>query len=423
MPVKIPLIDQLADFQLLLKCWKNVYQGKSDSARANSKGIDNISIDDFDSSDDKYLNKILILLQKRKYKFSNLRGYPEPKKENGKFRLVTVATVPDRIVHKAILSLIVLPVFPYINTGVSYCGVKDKIWKRKADRNSLNTKHAIEKLAFHIKNKKYCIFKSDIKAFYDEIPKRKLFNKVIKVAKIYFPDTSLLPMIKEIIFFHLGNPDRFIKDNLEYLLPHKYKGISQGSPLSQIFSNIYLVDFDQKMKKVYGDSFIRYIDDFIIVCNTKKEAYLAGKYAERILKKLKLKLSPDPKKTLCVDLRERPIKFLGLNISKEKISSKYNNEEVGIWADNLLNENNIKLYRKKSGWLTMKRRIEIMNNKIIGQESYLIPYHPEDFFTIVNKHINHKKTIKKSLYKNLVNMRISKINSFCDIKEWQSYFK
>ena len=49
-------------------------------------------------------------------------------------------------------------------------------------------------------------------------------------------------------------------------------GIPQGSPLSGIFSNIYMTDFDYKMKKISEENngiYKRYSDDFIIVIPQK----------------------------------------------------------------------------------------------------------------------------------------------------------
>jgi aspartate 1-decarboxylase len=49
-------------------------------------------------------------------------------------------------------------------------------------------------------------------------------------------------------------------------------GIPQGSPLSAILSNIYMIDYDQKMfelSKKNGFIYRRYCDDIMIVCNTE----------------------------------------------------------------------------------------------------------------------------------------------------------
>ena len=49
-------------------------------------------------------------------------------------------------------------------------------------------------------------------------------------------------------------------------------GIPQGSPLSAILSNIYMIDYDRKMyelSKKRGFIYRRYCDDIMIVCNTE----------------------------------------------------------------------------------------------------------------------------------------------------------
>lgn len=61
---------------------------------------------------------------------------------------------------------------------------------------------------------------------------------------------------------------RYIKTN-----QNKY-GIPQGSPISGVYANVYMVEFDQAMTELakrHGGIYRRYSDDFIIVINSKEE--------------------------------------------------------------------------------------------------------------------------------------------------------
>lgn len=51
----------------------------------------------------------------------------------------------------------------------------------------------------------------------------------------------------------------------------KSVGIPQGSPMSSVLSNIYMLDFDLKMNDLIGDKglYRRYCDDILIVCDTQ----------------------------------------------------------------------------------------------------------------------------------------------------------
>lgn len=315
------LRDELNDYGHLKRCWDSIYSSKEKSKRLHSKGSDCISIEDFKSREENLLSALRKSLLENTYRIDNLAWFAEEKQEKNKYRLITVASVKDRIVQKRILDLIHPLIVTYIDTGVSYCGVKENIWKK--DPNNLNTKKAFLKILDHVKSKKYWVFKSDIKGFYDNVPKRKFFNLFKIISIDLMNDQSLNTLIKDMIYFKLSKNDELLKKYPD-CFPDKYKGICQGSALSQFFANMYLTEFDIKMKGVFGDRFIRYIDDFIVFCDTKPEAQRAKAIALKFLKSKKLELSQNANKTKITTINGNYINFLGFRIDKEKITSKRN---------------------------------------------------------------------------------------------------
>jgi RNA-directed DNA polymerase len=82
---------------------------------------------------------------------------------------------------------------------------------------------------------------------------------------------SLLPGGKDIEKFKRLREDKLIVTNLKK--GDRQYGIPQGSALSALLSNIYLIDYDKVLfKKSIEENFLyrRYCDDIIIVCDTKK---------------------------------------------------------------------------------------------------------------------------------------------------------
>ncbi|MBM4905465.1 hypothetical protein HYO34_22675 [Vibrio parahaemolyticus] len=71
-------------------------------------------------------------------------------------------------------------------------------------------------------------------------------------------------------------------------------GIPQGSPISALLSNIYMLEFDAEMNryvKMYGGKYYRYCDDMLFIVPTGQKKKVAG-YAQKKVKGLKVSINP-----------------------------------------------------------------------------------------------------------------------------------
>ena len=93
------------------------------------------------------------------------------------------------------------------------------------------------------------------------------------------------------------------------------KGSPQGGVISPLLANIYLHVLDSYWEnhKELG-VIVRYADDAVIVCRTRKDAKLAFEHLKRIMTKLKLTLNPQ--KTKIVDMNKESFDFLGFRYQK-----------------------------------------------------------------------------------------------------------
>ncbi|MBU4298344.1 MAG: hypothetical protein KJ862_21030 [Proteobacteria bacterium] len=66
-------------------------------------------------------------------------------------------------------------------------------------------------------------------------------------------------------------------------------GLPQGSPISPVLANLFLDELDEAMLGK-GYKFIRYADDYVVLCRTRQEAGDALELSEQVLEKLLLKL-------------------------------------------------------------------------------------------------------------------------------------
>lgn len=99
---------------------------------------------------------------------------------------------------------------------------------------------------------------------------------------------------------------------LKSMTSHK-TGAAQGSPISPLFSNVYLHGFDRDMIE-RGSRLVRYCDDFLILCQSETEAREAISAAREALGERRLRLSVE--KTRLVAPGE-PFDFLGYHFATD----------------------------------------------------------------------------------------------------------
>jgi len=87
-------------------------------------------------------------------------------------------------------------------------------------------------------------------------------------------------------------------------------GIPQGSAMSALLSNIYLIDYDKTMKeKAKAEGFIyrRYCDDILIICDTEKATALQTFAIEKISNDYHLTIQPKKVETIDFHFNSRNI--------------------------------------------------------------------------------------------------------------------
>ena len=122
---------------------------------------------------------------------------------------------------------------------------------------------------------------------------------------------------------------RTIKDSRVLSLMHRYldagvqigqifepgkEGVPQGGPLSPLLSNVMLNELDKELEN-RGHKFVRYADDFVILCKgTRSSKRVMQNITTFIEKELHLKVNRKKSQTAYI----RKIKFLGHSFYKTK---------------------------------------------------------------------------------------------------------
>ena len=117
---------------------------------------------------------------------------------------------------------------------------------------------------------------ADIDAFFDSVDHELLFKKV----KQYIKDEDIIRLMELWIKAEVWDGESLKVMN---------KGIPQGSPLSPILANLFLDELDEEMLK-NRQRYVRYADDFLVLCRSPEKAKQSLEFTNEVLDKLLLKL-------------------------------------------------------------------------------------------------------------------------------------
>ncbi|KZM43031.1 DNA polymerase [Marinomonas sp. SBI22] len=157
------------------------------------------------------------------------------------------------------------------------------------------------------------------------------------------------------------------KGNL--IVPHKAPfGIPQGSPISALLSNIYMFDFDIKMKNYVdecGGEYYRYCDDMLFIVPTELRDEVAGIAQEKV-KELGLSINTDKTELRTFKYENRQLKadqmlqYLGFIFDGENIYIR--SSSLARYSEKM--KRGVSLAKK-----TMKKYNAIRDNKGLSRES------------------------------------------------------
>jgi RNA-directed DNA polymerase len=143
----------------------------------------------------------------------------------------------------------------------------------------------------------------DLEKFFDTVDNQKLMSRL----RQRITDPGLLALILKYLKAGVISQQGHFEEQL--------RGVPQGGPLSPLLANILLDELDDQLEE-RGHAFVRYADDFVILCGSRK----AG---ERILRSVrefladKLKLIVNEAKSRVVELAEAS--FLGFHIVRREV--------------------------------------------------------------------------------------------------------
>lgn len=235
-------------------------------ANRGCAGVDGVTLGQFDRDLDANLFALQRELEQGTY-------FPLPlmkilvAKKNGEPRGLCIPAVRDRVVQRAVLDRIE----PELETQFEACSF--------AYRKGRSVKMAIGRVV-ELYNKGYrFVVEADIDAFFDNVDHELLHAKVERAVA----DPAIRTLIGRWVQGEVWDGK-----SLEKIT----RGIPQGSVISPVLANLFLDELDEAML-AQGFAFVRYADDYVVLCKTEEKAVQALDFSKQVLDKLRLELDEE----------------------------------------------------------------------------------------------------------------------------------
>ena len=224
----------------LNKAYKKVKSNKGKG------GIDGMQVDELLPYLKKNQSEIIQKIRGGKYKPNPVRRVEIPKEEKGKARKLGIPTVVDRLVQQATTQELT-PLFEPQFSENSY-----------GFRPGRSQHDALKACKKNVDEGYVYVVGMDLEKFFDTVNHSKLIEILSRTIK----DGRVVSLIHK--YLNAGALQNGFFEKTE-------EGVPQGGPLSPLCGNVMLNELDKELER-RGHRFVRYADDALIFCKSRKSA-------------------------------------------------------------------------------------------------------------------------------------------------------
>ncbi len=295
-------MERVRSTKVLVDAWHAIRRNAETSQTASTKQ----AAKDFGQDLPQNIGRLQRRLRKG-YQFAKAYGATPPKGggKAGK-RPIVVAPLEDRIIQRAILNV--------LQDAADAPGVQ-RVLATRTSIGGIRGRGVDDAIALFDEccmNGAKFVAGSDISGFFTRIPRQVVSDYVRRDTS----DDAFVDLLDRALTVELSNAAS-LSDEDRKLFPTGNDGVAQGCPLSALAGNIVLEAFDRQMNTPgRGITCIRYIDDFILIGQSKAQVSKAMRSAKDHLAALGMDIYDpvtDPHKAFIGAIGD-PHVFLGYEI-------------------------------------------------------------------------------------------------------------
>ena len=265
----------------LNKAYKQVKRNKGKG------GIDGMQVDELLPFLRENQRSLIQKIREGKYKPNPVRRVEIPKETKGEYRQLGIPTVVDRVIQQAIAQELT-PIYEEQFSENSF-----------GFRPGRGAHDALRQCQKNVDEGYVYVIDMDLEKFFDTVSQSKLIEVLSRTIK----DGRVISLIHK--YLNAGVIADGIFERTEV-------GMPQGGPLSPLLSNVMLNELDKELER-RGHRFVRYADDCMILCKSKKSA---ERTLRNIIPFIELFLKVNRKKTEVAHISK--VKYLGYTFYRYK---------------------------------------------------------------------------------------------------------